>query len=148
MVSTDTCLDVVTEISKHSFLSPFNTLSWLYKSRQDSILDFGIVLDCFGIRKGTDVDVLFLSNVDKTILGKFNEVQYQAHDFASNVVGDTRPWVEDHLSSTNKKWDLLYDPDSYGYCYGIKLLSLSQITRYKSKRKEPIKDDYDIKLIQ
>ena len=87
-------------------------------------------------------------STDTTILGKFNGVQYQAHDFASNVVGDTRPWGEDHLSSTNKKWDLLYDPDSYGYCYGITFLSLSQITRYKSKRKEPNTDDHDIKLIQ
>jgi hypothetical protein len=37
---------------------------------------------------------------------------------------------------------------SYGYCYDITLLSLSHITRYKSKRKEPNTDDYDIKLIQ
>lgn len=43
------------------------------------MLDSGIVLDCYGIRKGTAVDVLFLSNVDKTILGKINGVQYQVH---------------------------------------------------------------------
>ena len=112
------------------------------------MLDSGIVLDFHGIRKGTYVDVLFLSNVDKTILGKFNGVQYQAHAFVSNVVGDTRPWGEDYLSSNKTRWDLFYDPGNYGYCYGIKFASLSQITRYKSKRKEPIKDDYDIKLIQ
>ena len=145
---TDTCLNIVTEISKNSFLSPINTLPGLYKSRQDIMLDSGIVLDFFGIRKGTDVDVLFLSNVDKTILGEFNGVQYQAHAFASNVVDDIRPWGEDHLSSNKTKWDLFYNPDNYGYCYGIKFASLSQITLYKSKRKEPIKDDYDIKLIQ
>jgi hypothetical protein len=67
---------------------------------------------------------------------------------ASSVVGDTGPWGDDHLSSTKTKWDLFYDPCSYGYCYGITFLSLSQITRYKSKRKEPNTDDYDIKLIQ
>ena len=83
------------------------------------MLDSGRVLDFNGIRKGTYVDVLFLSNVDKIILSKFNGVQYQAHAFASNVVGDTRPWDEDHLSGTKTKWDLLYDPGSYGYCYGI-----------------------------
>jgi hypothetical protein len=66
---TDKCLDIVTEISKNSFLSPINTLPGLYKSRQDTILDSGIVLDFHGIRKGTYVDVLFLSNVDKTIIG-------------------------------------------------------------------------------
>jgi hypothetical protein len=55
------------------------------------MLDSGIVLDFYGIRKGTDVDILFLYNVDNTILGKYNGVQYQAHAFASNVVGDTRP---------------------------------------------------------
>jgi hypothetical protein len=141
---TDKCLDVVTEISKNSFLSPFNTLPGLYKSRQDIMLDSGIVLDFYGIRKGTDVDVLFLSNVDNIILGKFNGVQCHA----SNVVGDTRPWGEDHLSSTKTKWYLFNDPGSYGYCYGINLLSLSQIARYRSKRKEPHTDDYDIKLIQ
>jgi len=70
------------------------------------MFDSGIVLDFNGIRKGTDIDVLFLRNVDKTILGKFNGVQYQAHDFASQVVGNTRPWGEDHLSSTKTKWDL------------------------------------------
>ena len=86
---TDKCLDIVTEISKNSFLSPINTLPGLYKSRQDTMLDSGIILDFHGIRKGTDVDVLFLSNVDKTIIGKFNGVQYQAHAFASNVVGET-----------------------------------------------------------
>jgi hypothetical protein len=112
------------------------------------MLDSGTVLDFNGIRKGTYVDVLFLGNVDKIILGKFNGVQYQAHAFASNVVGNTRPWDEDHLSGTKTKWDLFYDPGSYGYCYGITFLSLSQITRYKSKRKEPNTDDYDIKLIQ
>jgi hypothetical protein len=92
---TNKCLDIVTEISKNSFLSPINTLPGLYKSRQDIMLDSGRVLDFHGIRKGTDVDVLFLSNVDKTIIGKFNAVQYQAHAFASNVVGETRPWGDD-----------------------------------------------------
>jgi hypothetical protein len=145
---TDKCLDIVTEISKNSFLSPINILPGLYKSRQDIMLDSGRVLDFHGIRKGTDVDVLFLSNVDKTIIGKFNAVRYQANAFASNVVGETRPWGEDYLSSNKTKWDLFYDPDNYGYCYGMTFASLSHITRYKSKRKEPIKDDYDIKLIQ
>jgi hypothetical protein len=42
------------------------------------MLDSGTVLDFNGMRKGTDVDVLFLGNVDKIILGKFNGVQYQA----------------------------------------------------------------------
>jgi hypothetical protein len=145
---TDKCMDIVTEISKNSFLTPINTLPSLYQSRQDIMLDSGIVLDFYGIRKGTDVDILFLYNVDNTILGKHNGVQYQAHAFASNVVGDTRPWGEDHLSSNVTKWDLFYDPGNYGYCYGIKFVSLSQISRYKSKRKEPTKDEYDIKLIQ
>ena len=145
---TDKCLDVVTEISKNSFLTPINTLPSLYQSRQDIMLDSGIVLDFYGIRKGTDVDILFLYNVDNTIIGNYNGVQYEAHAFASNVVGDTRPWGEDHLSSNVTKWDLFYNPGNYGYCYGIKFVSLSQISRYKSKRKEPTKDEYDIKLIQ
>jgi hypothetical protein len=42
-----------------------------------------------------------LSN--KTILGKRNGVQYQGHAFASNVVGDTGPWGDDHLSITKTK---------------------------------------------
>ena len=145
---TDKCLDIVTEISKNSFLTPINTLPSLYQSRQDIMLDSGIVLDFYGIRKGTDVDILFLYNVDNTIIGKYNGVQYEAHAFASNVVGDTRPWGEDHLSSNVTKWDLFYNPGNYGYCYGIKFVSLSQISRYKLKRKEPTKDEYDIKLIQ
>jgi hypothetical protein len=35
---TDKCLDVVTEISKNSFLTPINTLPSLYQSRQDIML--------------------------------------------------------------------------------------------------------------
>lgn len=89
------------------------------------MLDSGIVLYFYGFRKGTDVDVLLLSNVDKTILGKFNGVQYQAHAFDSNVFGDTRRWGEEHLSSNISKWDLFYDPGNYGYCYGIKFVSLT-----------------------
>jgi hypothetical protein len=78
-------------------------------------------------QKRKRIVLLFLSNVDKTILGKFNGVQYQAHAFASNVVEDTRPWDEDHLSGTKTKWDLFYDPGSYGYCYGIAFCSLQLI---------------------
>jgi hypothetical protein len=52
------------------------------------MLDSGTVLDFNDIRKGTYVDVLFLGNVDKIILGKFNGVQYQAHAFASGICAD------------------------------------------------------------
>jgi hypothetical protein len=49
------------------------------------MLDSGTVLDFNGIRKGTYVNVLFLGNVDKIILGKFNGVQYQEHGFAKTI---------------------------------------------------------------
>lgn len=145
---TNKCRHISSEISKRSLLSEISNLPGLYEPREDIMLDSGQVLDFYGIRKGTDVDVLFLYNIDHTIIGHFNGRFYDAHGFASDATGNTRPWGEDHLSKNVTRWDLFYDPMNYGYCYGIKFASLKEVIRYKSKRNEPNKDVIDIKLIQ
>ena len=87
MVSTDTCLDVVTAISKNSFLSPFNTLPGLNISRQDSILDSGIVLFCYGIRKGTDVDVILLNVMEFNIKHMLlHQASSEIHDHGARII--------------------------------------------------------------
>lgn len=145
--NTNKCRHISSEISKHSLLSE-TTLPGLYEPLEDIMLDSGLVLDFYGIRKGTDVDILFLYNINHAVIGHLNGIFYDAHEFASDVTGNTRPWGEDHLSKNVTRWDLFYDPRNYGYCYGIKFVSLKEVIRYKSKRNEPNKDVIDIKLIK
>lgn len=146
--NTNKCRHISAEISKHSLLSETSTLPGLYEPREDIMLDSGLVLDFYGIRKGTDVDILFLYNIDHAIIGHYKGLLYEAHGFASDATGSARPWGEDHLSKNVTRWDLFYDPRNYGYCYGIKFVSLKEVIRYKSKRNEPNKDAIDIKLIK
>jgi hypothetical protein len=57
---TNKCRHISSEISKRSLLSEISTLPGLYEPREDIMLDSGQVLEFYGIRKGTDVDILFL----------------------------------------------------------------------------------------
>lgn len=40
------------------------------------------------------------------------------------------------------------DPQNYGYCHGIKFVSLQQLARYKTRRGEPNKDNKDVAQIK
>lgn len=143
------CRKIATEVARRSSLKAIPTLPGLFLGRDDLMIDSGSVLHLFNLRNRTDVDILFLHEIDKRILGNVNDFRIEAHAFKSNAISAGRAWGEDHFTETVKtKWDLFYDPANYGFCYGVKFVSLEQLVRYKLKRKEPQKDQYDVKLIR
>ena len=144
------CQAIATELALRSSLEIISTLPEIYVGRDDVMIDSGAVLHLFNLRKRTDIDILFLNAIDDTILGKRNGsgMYMEAHAFKSNAISRARAWGEDHFNERVKtKWDLFYDPDNYGFCYGLKFISLKQLVEYKLKRNEPIKDRRDITLI-
>ena len=143
------CQRIATEVARRSSLKPILTLPGLFLGRDDLMIDSGSVLHLFNLRKLTDVDILFLHEIDKRILGNKNNFRIEAHAFKSNSISSGRAWGEDHFTGAVKtKWDLFYDSANYGFCYGIKFVSLEQLVRYKLKRNEPQKDQHDVKLIR
>ena len=143
------CLRIATELGKRSSLERIPTLPGLYIGRDDLMVDSGSVMHLFNLRNRTDVDILFLHDIDKNVLGNKGGLNIEAHAFKSNAIGTGRPWGEDHFGETvRSKWSLFYDMTNYGFCYGIKFVSLDQLIKYKRKRNEPIKDKHDISLIQ
>ena len=110
------------------------------------MIDSGSVLNLFDLRKRTYIGILFLNEIDISILGNYRGVNIQAHTF-KDAISPGRAWGEDYLSQVVKtKWDLFYDPSNYGFCYGIKIVSLKQLIRYKIKRAE-VKDKNDVVLL-
>ena len=144
------CKAIATELALRSSLGITSTLPERYVRRDDVMIDSDSVLRLFNLNKRTDVEILFLNAVDETILGKRNGsgMYMEAHAFKSNAISRARACGEDHFNERVKtKWDLFYDPDNYGFCYGLKFISLKQLVEYKLKRNEPIKDRRDFTLI-
>ena len=143
------CLGIARELATRLLLEPVPTLPGFYIGRDDVMIDSGSVMQIFNLRNRTDVDILFLHDIDKKVLGNKDGFNIEAHAFKTKAIDSDRPWGEDHLSETVKSiWDLFYDPRNFGFCYGIKFVSLDQLIKYKLKRNEPQKDHQDIYLIQ
>ena len=142
------CQIIAKELAVRSAISPTNTLPNIYIGRDDFMFDSGSVLHLFNLRKRTDVDILFLYEVDEKILGKRNGIHINPHAFEENSFSARRAWGEDHFcQSVKTKWDLFYDPATYGFCYGVKYVSLEQLIRYKTKRGQP-KDKNDVNMMK
>jgi hypothetical protein len=143
------CKLIAEETARRNSQKSIKTLPGIYIGRDDVMVDSGTVLGFFGLRKRTDVDLLFSNEIDKSILGNKNGMSIQVHAFKNNSISNERPWGEDHfkVSGVKDQWDLFYDPDNFGYCYGIKFVSLKQLIRYKTVRNEPNKDMRDVELI-
>ncbi|XP_053394329.1 uncharacterized protein LOC123523536 [Mercenaria mercenaria] len=143
------CKVIAKEVASRSSIASIKTLPGICMGRDDVMIDSGTVLGFFGLRKRTDVDLLFLHEVDKALLGNGHGISIQAHAFKNNSISKGRAWGEDHFTDNGAtdKWDLFYNPKNYGYCYGIKFVSLKQLVRYKMKRNEPKKDSFDVELI-
>ena len=143
------CLDIATELATRSSLEPVPSLPGFYIDRDDVMIDSGSVMHIFNLRNRTDVDILFLHDINKKVLGNKNGFNIEAHAFKTNAIDSGRPRDENHFSETVKsKWDLFYDPRNFGFCYGIKFVSLDQLIKYKLKRNNPQKDHHDIHLIR
>ncbi|XP_045159496.2 uncharacterized protein LOC123524935 [Mercenaria mercenaria] len=143
------CELIAKEIASRLSTAPIKTLPGIYIGTDDVMIDSGSVLGFFDLRRRTDVDLLFLNDIDKSILGNHNGIPIQAHAFKFNSIPKERAWGEYHFSTTGpqNQYDLFYDPQNYGYCYGLKFVSLKQLVRYKKHRNEPNKDSYDVDLI-
>ena len=142
----ESCLEVATELSTRYKLKPFVGTSWQFPS--DLMIDSGAVMSFFGLRKRTDIDILFQNKIDKTLLGWKNNILIEAHAFDNNKLGNGRAWGQEHITPTRSVNDLFTDPQNYGYCHGIKFVSLHQLVRYKTLRGEPNKDDKDVAQIK
>ena len=144
------CKLIAKEIAARVSATPIKTLPKTFIGRNDVMVDSGTVLGFFDLRKRTDVDLLFLGKIDKSILGNRHGLNVQAHAFKYNSISRERPWGQEHFGfkGTQNQYDLFYDTENYGYCYGIKFVSLRQLVRYKTKRNEPNKDKYDVDLVQ
>ncbi|XP_045159502.2 uncharacterized protein LOC123524940 isoform X2 [Mercenaria mercenaria] len=124
------CKVIAKEIASRSSIAPISTLPGIYVGRDDVMIDSGTVLGFFYLNRRTDVDLLFLHGIDKALLGNDHGILIQAHAFKNNPISKGRAWEEDHFSDSGAtdKWDLFYNPKHYGYCYGIKFVSLKQFT--------------------
>ena len=71
-----------------------------------------------------------------------------AHTFEHNRrVPTERAWGAEHLVNISNE-DLFVDPEYYGYCYGLKCVSLEQLIHYKQRRRVPNKDNKDVESIR
>ena len=140
------CKDVAYEVASRLGLKP--TVGTFFQFPSDIMIDSGAVMSFFGLRQRTDIDILFQNKIDKTVLGWGNNILIEAHAFNSNKLGNGRAWGEEHISPTRSVNDLFTNPENYGYCHGIKFVSLQQLVHYKTRRGEPNKDDKDVAQIK
>lgn len=143
------CQKLAEDLARRTSLKPIKTLPEIYIGREDFMTDSGSVLHWFNLRNRTDVDILFLHEMDKDVLEKKNGIGIEAHAFKSNAISGGKALGDDHFNKIVKtKWDLFYDSNNYGFCYGIKFVSLKQLLRFKLNRKEQRqKDKNDVMLI-
>ena len=140
------CKEVSHEIAVRKSLK--EAVPGVYLHTQDIMVDSGAVMSFFGLRKRTDIDILFQNKIDKSFLGWKNNILIEAHAFDKNKLGNERAWGQEHITPTRSVNDLFTDPQNYGYCHGIKFVSLQQLVRYKTLRGEPNKDDKDVAQIK
>lgn len=114
------------------------------------MVDSGAAMAFWGLRKMTDVDLLFVNKVYTQLLGSSNGMEVQAHRLAHNHLRGSKDWGAAHVGGSVKDhYDLFYDPANFGYCGGgLKFVSPAQLIRYKSRRNEPGKDTRDVKLLR
>ena len=147
------CSIVARELAKR--LSLRSVMQSLYSLPQDIMVDSGAVMAFFGLRPRTDVDIIFENAVNHTILGKRNGLSVEPHTFKNTDRGTVlwnwgeRDWGQEHFGGECKDVaDLFHDPSNYGYCNGLKFVSLKQLVQYKKRRGELRKDDKDVRLIE
>ena len=92
-------------------------------------VDGSLLLDIYGLRKASDVDIVAASN-------SFD--LYDSLGFEPRVKE-----LKHHARSAD---DLVYDPSYYFYLFGVKLIGFEQLALMKKSRGEP-KDILDIKLM-
>jgi hypothetical protein len=143
------CQEISEELALRRGVEPINPSSFVHE--QGIMFDSGGVMSIFGLRPRTDIDILFQGEVDSRYLGDARGIHIEDHAFINNLLsGRGRAWGQEHLSADPKKSaaDFFTDPEYYGYCHGLKFVSLPQLVKYKQARGEKNKDDKDVKQMQ
>lgn len=99
-------------------------------------VDTGSVMGFYGLRIGTDFDLVFNSHLHS------RECKIVSNKILSHA--DDTVWFSFHNASVE---DILYNPENVGYCYGLKFVSLGAVLSYKRRRYEVPKDREDIRRI-
>lgn len=113
--------------TKLSIVKEFLTINNI--STNDFVLDSGIVLAAYGLRKANDID-FFIP---------------QALSIAVHMSG-FEPHDSELQHHKKRKEELIYNPKNYFYFQGLKLISLNQLFLMKQSRAEQ-KDINDCKLM-
>jgi hypothetical protein len=117
------CKDVAYELASRLGLKP--TVGTFFQFPSDIMIESGAVMSFFGLRKRTDIDVISEHGVDTSLLGWKGKILVEEHKIKIHGPIHGRPSTE-----------LLSNPSYFGYCHGLKFVSLEQLRRYKLKRGE------------
>jgi len=124
----ESCRRVAREIGRRLKLQEVNNDTYMLP--QTMMIDSGAAMSFFGIRKTNDVDILFHGPINHSILGEHNGFHLSAHKFQSN--------------RARSDYDLFLDPANFGYCHGMKFVSIQQLILYKRRRGVKNKDEIDV----
>ena len=98
----------------------------VYPSRLDIIIDLDFVLHLFGFGNKISAELIFLFDNERNIFESKNQMNNMIYNFRKKSIS-AEHFVDQHLNENIKnKWDLFYDPANYGFCYGLKFLSLKR----------------------
>lgn len=122
------CNLIASEISKRLPNKPRQTLPGIFVGSDDVMLDTTTVFGLFGVRTQIPVQLIFLHGFKKELIGKKRGFDVGARAFVNNSISDARDNNGDiiHINKTINKLNLFYDPTNFGYCYGIKFISLKR----------------------
>lgn len=132
------CLKASTDIATSMGLTLHQPGMKMYLHPEWYALEAGGVLSLYGLRNDSDYDLLFDFDI--------HEADYKQAKKGLIPIGGhhTRSRVFQHHHESVE--DLLYDSRFYGFCFGLKFISISQIYRFKQHRGVKI-DKADIALI-
>ena len=106
------CQAVASALGTLLKLSPVNQTSYVFP--QDLMVNSGTTMSFFGLRQVKDVDLVFLEETRRDVLGQRDGVLVEA-------ISETNFELRRHSDL-----ELFVDPSKYGYCHGLKFASLDQ----------------------
>ena len=142
------CQLVAEDIAQYYNTSEARDLPQIYPSRDDVMIDLDFVLHMFNLSHHKSVELLFLSDRER----KYQTIQQQIKSIKYNLQKDifsARSSRRGHNLNQNVTSirEFFYDPVNYGFCYGIKFVSLKQLLMYKMTSNES-NGSQDVKLIR
>ena len=130
-VNPSACKDIAKEIASRSSSLIINPLPQIYLGRNDVLIHSSSVLKFFGLGQEERVSVLHRDKkFDNLVIGHKHGMDIRAYpfelDLAFKEFGKGALGLR-NLGNVSNAWDVFHDNRYYGYCYGLKFLSLDQI---------------------